>query len=247
MHLPALYFQMNRALLIQRLFLKKKIIPFLSELLQENDGSFDPPDLKKITDYYGLAVPAILGEAFCILHDRRMSSHERFCITATGSLSGLLDDFFDRKKLSDEYIQYLIDHPYEIEGKNTDEKIFLHFAGLALRNSSQPDKLKCSASLVFETQIRSRMQIDKSIDLNEITNITQQKGGEAFLFYLSAFDDIDDASMAIFFQLGALMQFENDLFDIFKDFQEDIYTLATTAKNLDWLKNNYDAWVKKLF
>lgn len=223
------------------------VIPSLSELLQQNDGSFDQYDFKKITDYYGLAVPAILGEAFCILRNRKMSSYERFCSSASGALSGLLDDFFDRKKLSDAYIQYLIDHPFEAEGQNTNEKIFLHFAGLALRNTNHPDKLKRNASRVLKSQIHSRRQNDKSIDYNEITEITRQKGGDAFLFYLSAFDENDDVLQSIFFQLGALMQFENDLFDIYKDYKEDVFTLATSVQNLDQLKNNYDAWTKELF
>jgi hypothetical protein len=248
MHLPVLYFRIIKALQVQQLFLKKSVIPCLSDLLQQNDGSFNQHDFKKITDYYGLAVPAILGEAFCILCGRKMSSRERLCSTASGALSGLLDDFFDHKKLSDKYLRYMIENPFEADGQNTNEKIFLHFAGLALKNSSQHDKLKSNASRVFKAQIKSRKQNDKSVKFNEITDITRQKGGTAFLFYLSAFDSSDDAVLeAIFFQLGALMQYENDLFDIYNDSQANIYTIATITKDLERMKINYDIWTESLF
>jgi hypothetical protein len=51
--------------------LQQNILPLLNVAKQSNDGSLDESDFKKITHYYGLAVPAILGEAFCALHGRK--------------------------------------------------------------------------------------------------------------------------------------------------------------------------------
>ena len=49
----------------QKNFIQKNINPFVDEAKKMTDDSLDENDLKKITGYYGLAVPAILGEAFC--------------------------------------------------------------------------------------------------------------------------------------------------------------------------------------
>ncbi|MBK8494377.1 MAG: hypothetical protein IPL50_04655 [Chitinophagaceae bacterium] len=61
----------------QENFIQKKIEPLLTAAKKEADGSLDENDIKKITGYYGLAVPAVLGEAFCVLRGEPMTGKER--------------------------------------------------------------------------------------------------------------------------------------------------------------------------
>ena len=67
----------------------------LTAFKNNNDGSLTPQDLKKITSYYGLGVPGVLGESFCLLRGKKMTENERLCLTFLGGISGLLDDLFD--------------------------------------------------------------------------------------------------------------------------------------------------------
>jgi len=67
----------------------------LTAFKNDNDGSLTSQDLKKITSYYGLGVPGILGELFCVLRGKPMTKDERFCLTFLGGISGMLDDLFD--------------------------------------------------------------------------------------------------------------------------------------------------------
>ena len=83
----------------QNKFIQKNINPLLDEAKKINDGNLEENDLKKITGYYGLAVPAILGEAFCTLRGKKMTDKERLASTCQGAMTGLGDDFFDKQRL----------------------------------------------------------------------------------------------------------------------------------------------------
>jgi len=60
--------------------------------------------LKKIHTYYGLSVPAFLGEYFCLLRGKMMSDSERYPLTYLGALTGFFDDFFDEKNTPNDHI-----------------------------------------------------------------------------------------------------------------------------------------------
>lgn len=62
---------------IQRHFIQLHIHPITSSFMKLNDGTLDDRDIQKIFNYYGLAVPAILGEAFCLLNGTKMTERER--------------------------------------------------------------------------------------------------------------------------------------------------------------------------
>ena len=106
--IPSTVSSILKKLSTQRSFLQKKIQPILSGVEKENDGSLDAADFKKINHYYGLAVPAILGEAFCVLHNKKMSADERIASTSQGAMTGLFDDFFDKQYLSDDMIEGIL-------------------------------------------------------------------------------------------------------------------------------------------
>src|SRR5258706_11030885 len=69
----------------QKKFLQKNLLPQLEAAKSTNDGSLDETDFKKITHYYGLSVPAILGEAICTLRGSEMSEKERLALTYQGA------------------------------------------------------------------------------------------------------------------------------------------------------------------
>ena len=116
----------------QNKFIQKNINPLLDESKKMDDGSLDENDLKKITGYYGLAVPAILGEAFCALRGKEMTNKERLASTCQGAMTGLGDDFFDKQRLSEAALKDFIESPELFTGNTGSEKLFLHFYKTAL-------------------------------------------------------------------------------------------------------------------
>lgn len=217
---------------VQRSFLSKNIEPILSGARKGNDGNLDETDFTKINKYYGLAVPAILGEAFCVLHDKKMSFVERWTATAQGAMTGLFDDFFDKACLSDDAIAKML-HENVPEIKKSNEKFFDFFYMKALRGA--PDKKKMQQALmeVYNAQVESKKQAEQTLTEEEIKNISFLKGGTSLLFYRSAFLPLASIEEEkLLYHLGGIMQLANDIFDVYKDRNQNIKTLVTTTNHI---------------
>jgi hypothetical protein len=220
----------------QRSYLENNIQPILSEHAKYNDGSLDASDFKKITHYYGLAVPAILGEAFCILHNKKMSEVERMAATSQGAMTGLFDDFFDKQYLSDDMIENILNDNIA-SPKKSNEKLFSIFYKNALQ--SVPDKKKMQSALkeVYSAQLESKKQVESFIDRNEIEKITFDKGGTSLLFYRSSFLPAASAEEEkLIYDLGSIMQLANDIFDVYKDREAAVRTLVTETDSIQLIR-----------
>ena len=221
-----------KQLAIQKKFFKIYCQPILKDAQQNNDGSLDASDFSKITSYYGLAVPAILGEAFCALHGKKMSEDERIASTAQGAMTGLFDDFFDKEQLSQEAIEQLL-HQVGIPGSRYNEKLFNQFYAMALKHVPDRKDMQQTMMEVYEAQQMSRKQAGEFISYREIEEITFYKGAVSLLFYRTAFLPKPDAGeQKLIYQLGSLMQLCNDIFDVYKDSQQKIKTMITTATQI---------------
>ena len=209
----------------------------LSEI--KRDGSLTDKDVKKIMSYYGLAVPAFLGEGFCLLRGKQMTATERHQLTYLGALTGLFDDFFDEKHMTKAHILELLNAPEKALPANAHETLFLRFYNKALAGNN-PVLIKEYFNKVFDAQVLSEKQKNSKIHTEEIKAITFQKGGISILFYRSVFEEMVTADeYKLLYALGALGQLENDIFDVYKDHQESIKTLATTTTSISSLKEMY--------
>ena len=193
----------------------------------------DNKDFKKITAYYGLAVPAILGEAFCSLRGEKMAPKERMAATCQGVITGLGDDFFDKKNISGPSLKQLIDQPQKSDGTNEYEKLSLHFLRSAIANAPDPKLTQHQLDKVYAAQVLSKKQNSPGLDYDEIKNITIRKGAESVLFYRTVFShQMNKEEEKALYCLGGLMQLSNDIFDVYEDEQQGICTLLTTTQNI---------------
>lgn len=225
-----------KQLAIQKKFLTVYIQPILKNAQQTNDGSLDASDFSKITGYYGLAVPAILGEAFCALYGKKMREDERIASTAQGAMTGLFDDFFDKAYLSGERIDQLLQNEGK-SGSRSNEMLFNQFYSLALKHVPCKERMQATLMEVYNAQQMSRKQTDELISAREIEEITFYKGAVSLLFYRTAFLPMPETGeQQLVYQLGSLMQLCNDIFDVYKDSQENIQTMVTTAVKIVTLR-----------
>ncbi len=240
MALPFLYFSFNKNLKYQKKYIEKTLLLDIEEIKKIKDSSLDNKDFKKITDYYGLAVTAILGESYCSLRAEKMSEKERYATTYLGGLTGLFDDFFDKKEISENHILRLIDKVFEITAINANEILFLKFYRKALENAKDANLLKSYFFKVFDAQVLSKKQFLNETTAEEIKKITFLKGGISLLFYWSVFSDCsNEEEENLIFKMGSLGQLENDIFDVYKDYQEGIKTLLTIETKISNIKKMY--------
>lgn len=230
----------------QEAFINKFIVPILHEAENSNDGTLESADFKKITHYYGLAVPAILGESLAVLRQQPLTERERFALTYLGAITGLFDDFFDKFYLADETIKVLIEHPEQLEGQTSAEKLFLLFYKKALETVHDRELVLHYFRKVYEAQVESKKQAKPGMTRDEILYITIHKGGVSVLFYRAALSNPFLANEEEgLYQAGGLMQFGNDVYDIFKDRNGGIHTLLTTTKDINEVRKLFREQMKR--
>lgn len=239
-HLLELLFALVFNIKKQRKFLDQTLGDDILNSRKNDDGSLDEHDYRKIKGYYGVAVTAMLGESYCTLRGRKMSADERLSVTCLGACTGLFDDLFDKRNLPLEVIRKFIEIPYEVEGGNNYEKLFLTFVRKALDHSANVPLVKKYAFEVYEAQILSKLQVSSEISRERIWSITQEKGGGSLLFYRSTFhENLSPEEVTMLRKLGAIGQLENDIFDVYKDHQAGVRTLATTTLKIEELRQLY--------
>ncbi len=227
-----------RQLQKQRKFLRHEVFPVLNESMHNNDGSLEEKDLVKITSYYGLAVPAVLGEAFAQLHQVPFNIRNRECFTALGAMTGLFDDFFDRAMLSNSAIAALMEGTNQPQRSN--EQLFQYFFKKAIASSPNSNHLINTLKLVYDAQVCSKSQTDETLSLQRIEEITLQKGGYSFLFYRSGISpQPHQQENEILFRLGGLMQWANDIFDVYKDRESKVRTLITSTTDMEAMEMKF--------
>jgi len=242
---PALLVRMIRNINRQKKFIREQIDPLIADARKLNDGSLDEADIKKLTGYYGLAVPEVLGEAFCALRGKGMNDTERLASTCQGAMTGLGDDFFDKQRLSDEAVRDFIERPEQFNGNSASEKLFLHFYKTALSKAPVALSMQMQLYKVFYAQLLSKEQGKGVLDYESIKDITLRKGAESLLFYRTAFGHpLEIKEEKMLYCLGGLMQLSNDIFDIYPDLQNGIATLVTTAEDIRRLRTFYLSLMK---
>ena len=232
----------------QQQFINKNLDAALTQARNEQDGSLDEKDFKKITHYYGLAVPAILGEQICALRGTKMTLQERKALTFQGAMTGLGDDFFDKQGTAAETVKAFIEHPEKFSGQTSSERLFLSFYKKSLDYAHDPELVKTYLRKVFAAQVESKKQAKPGLSQEEILNITLNKGGVSVLFYRAAMSHpFRNGEEEALYKIGGLMQFGNDVFDMYNDRNENIHTLLTTTKQIDETRNMFLSVMHKAF
>ncbi len=238
--LPQVAFSLVYNVQQQKTFIKKDLLPEIESVMTNSDGSIQPVNLKKITAYYGLGVPAILGYGFSRLRNKTLSAKERACMTYLGGISGLLDDLFDDPEKEVLHLEKFITEPQQLIPSNTYEALLKHLYLLGLNKANDPTAIKQMASMVFSTEQKSELQLTKNLSPEKLRELTFLKGGHSFLFYRLCMDTpLESAEEKMVYQLGGVMQLGNDIFDVWEDHQQGIQTLATQASTIAELRSSF--------
>jgi hypothetical protein len=239
-HIPFMLIRVINQLKRQKHFMQMELNPFLQKHLSTNDGSIDAEDIRKIEKYYGLAVPAILGEAFAQLRGMPLSHRERLAATFLGASTGLYDDLFDKKQLQEDYIDNMFHHTAAIKPQDSFEKMLMESWGKTQDLSASKELLAHYAIIIHKLQIQTKQQQTGHLSVDEVKKLTFNKGGYSVLLYMSLFyKNMPVADEKLYYNAGALLQLENDIFDVYKDSRAGIKTLVTHAEDIAKLRELY--------
>lgn len=219
---------------------------YLQSLQQNFNGKFDERTFKKILFYYSLMVPAIC-DAFLQLHNRKTNHRERERLLHYFLCTSIFDNFFDRNELTDDEIFNITFNPQKWQPKNFNESISLNSHNLLSSFVKDKTYYKGILKKVYDVQVASRKQFDENITYQELEHITIEKGGNAVLLTALFLDHQSNAiELEARFILGAIIQFVNDLYDIYRDLQNGIETIPTRLTSIEPFKTNYLQLVTKL-
>lgn len=209
----------------------KQAIKYLHSIEKRFNGKFDELTFKKIVNSHSLYLP-IVNDAFTALHGRYTTAIEQERSINYFICSSLFDNFWDDKILNIDQLYDISFNPEQYPANTFDEKVFIQ-SHLFLENEvKERTTYRTISQRTFAAQKASLQQFNEAITDNQIANITFEKGGNAVLlcrYYLDI--DATVAEENCWYYLGSIIQLSNDLFDIYKDTNDGIQTLATRCKD----------------
>lgn len=217
-------------------FKKKQQVKFGENLLNtlqiKHQGKFDDRTFKKIIFGYSIQIPAIY-DAFVGLYNRKSTTQECTNLLHYFICSSVFDNFFDRAELTDSEIYAITFDSQNFTPKSFEQRIGLAAHQYTLSKVKEKEEYLSILERAFDAQVASRKQFDKSISNEEIEWITKEKGGCALqlcCYYLEIQNSIQEKK--IWYALGEVIQFTNDLYDIYRDIQNGLETIPNRLGNL---------------
>ena len=212
---------------------------YLQQLEQKFGGKFDERTFKKIIFYYSLKVPAIC-DAFLYLHKKKTNRQECERLIHYFICSSVFDNFFDREELTDEEIYKITFDSKNWQANNFNENISLHSHLLLIDFVKNKEHYLSVLKKEYDVQVASRKQFNETITNKEIEHITLEKGGNAVLltsFYLDTPASVYEEN--VWYKLGNVIQYVNDLFDIYRDLQNGLQTIPNRLVDVKPFRTYY--------
>lgn len=238
--------RLKKELKEQQHYINAFLNPYLEELQTKHKGTFGEEQLKKIRQYYGLFIPTILCSSYKHLYGEEYTVAERKRATLFGILTPVGDDLFDIDKLDVAAINQITYQPEDYEATTFSSRIAKEIQVFMLQDVPWKKEYLEAAKNVFEIQLETIKQTNPLIDDAELERITYAKGGYSVIIYHQIMEKPTSEEMwKVLFYVGSLMQFGNDLFDIFKDLRDGIITLPDRCTNYTDLRQLFLSRVKE--
>jgi len=194
------------------------------------DGKFDQKTLEKVVKRYSIQ-QHFINDSFSSLYGRNNNANEKERNLIYFIMVSVYDDFFDDKTLTLEQIDSIFYHPEEYTAQTFFEKVFIYTHTRLLNDVADKIQYFKDFEGLHIAQKDSLEQFNPAVSDEVLLSITTRKGGYCLLMCRHYLDTpfLIEAD-ATWYALGGVIQLTNDLYDIYKDMQEGIITLAIRAK-----------------
>lgn len=150
------------------------------------------------------------------------------------------DDLFDIDKLDIESIRAITYHPEEYIATTFSSHVAKEIQTYLLQHVPHKEAYLEASKNVLEIQIETEKQTNPNISKEEIERITYIKGAVSVIIYHQSLDEIASKQMLeVLFYVGSLFQIGNDIFDLYKDVRDNIYTLINTCDDYVAFKERF--------
>ncbi|MEP6682664.1 MAG: hypothetical protein ABJA35_05355, partial [Parafilimonas sp.] len=229
-----------REIKVQKQFNKTFLIPYLDQLEKKYNGKFQPEQRKKILDYYGLFITSFLCSSYKRLYGKTLSNQERKRATLFGVLTPVGDDLFDIDKLDHENISQITFYPESFTASTFSAHVAKEIQTYLLQTVPHKAGYLKASKDVLDIQVETIKQTKQSISKEEMRRITYTKGAVSVIIYHQCLNEAADVQMQeVLFLIGSLYQLGNDIFDLYKDVRDNIYTLVNTCDDYVQFKKDF--------
>jgi hypothetical protein len=225
---------------VQKQFNKTFLTPYLDELEKKYKGKFQPEQRGKILNYYGLFITSFLCSSYKRLYGETLSNEERKRATLFGVLTPVGDDLFDIDKLDIESIRQITFHPETFNPNTFSSNVAKEIQTFLLNTVPHKQAYIKASEDVLNIQVETIKQTKPDISKEEMRHITYIKGAVSVIIYHQCLDEAADEQMLeVLFLIGSLYQLGNDIFDLYKDVRDNIYTLVNTCDDYVQFKKDF--------
>lgn len=230
-------FTLIREFRTQEKFNKEYLFPKIKSLESECNGFFTSEQLFKIKKYYGLYIPAIISSQIKYIYSQKLTEIERKRASLFGILTPLYDDIFDLESLSEENYRQITLDPNEHQASSFQTRVVKTLQKEIIKLAKNPEDYINACKRVLECQLNSKLQANNNLNLDQLEKITYDKGGYSMILYHHLVDHNMTPSMyELLYCIGCNYQLSNDVFDIYKDVRDGIYTIPNTCNDFSTLK-----------
>jgi hypothetical protein len=241
------FYQVVHELLQQQKFNRSFLSSYLFDLEKKYQGKFSDEQRFKIEKYYGKLIAPILCGTYKMLYGEKITENERKRATLFGILTPLGDDLFDVYHLPIEKITQLTFEPANYEATLFAEKVVKEIQGFLLKSVPNRTEYIAASKDVLDLQVATAAQIDSKIPYELLEEITFRKGAVSVIIYHQILNEAANQQMIVIInEVGGLYQLGNDLFDVYKDTRDGIYTIPNTCKDFSALRDLFLNKVKKM-
>jgi hypothetical protein len=223
-------FSLYRQTKKQERYLKEYLPVLLKDVAPELAMSFSPAQFKRTLKYWQLGLNVICDNLYQ-LQGKELSDTEYKRIILLSVFGPMFDDLFDDGGMDLEEIRSLVVAP-----ENSDRPVAKVYLAL-LQITPQRDQVIQHLQQVCHWQQASLKQLQADISEEELHSITYHKSYYSVLLYCAVLDSYPSEDLLqLLYPVSGLLQLTNDAFDVWKDLQQQVYTLPNRYRNFEKLK-----------
>jgi len=164
-----------------------------------------------------------------------------------GMINPLLDDLFDRHHYPISSVRKWL-RQSSAPTETVEVQWLIRWWNELLQDAFSKNYILHYAEQIIEAQELSRAQQDQELPFDQVQQITYEKGATALLFWRSLLSDpIAPMEREFLSELGDLLQWINDVFDVYKDREAGIRSLFTFPEHWHSLQVAYAQKWKYVF
>ena len=229
-----------REIKIQKQYNKVFLLPYLQQLEIKYNGKFKEEQKQKILNYYGLFITSFLCSSYKKIQGKNLNDAERKRATLFGILTPVGDDLFDEDRLDIESIRSITFNPESYTANTFTARVAKEIQTFLLLHVPQKEAYLQAAKNVLDIQIATVKQTNPAISKPDLEYITYTKGAASVIIYHQCLDEVaDEKKQQVLFLTGSLYQLGNDIFDLFKDTRDGIYTLVNTCHDFAAFRKSF--------